>query len=54
MVEKFIRWITGNDVMVVILGICFAISLIRYRARVLRESRPDYRPPRPPHHGSDS
>lgn len=54
MVEKFIHWITGNDVMVVILGICFVISLIRYRARVLRESRPDYRPPKSPYHGSDS
>jgi len=54
MVEKLFHWITGNGVMVVILGICFAISLIRYRARVLRESRPDYRPPKPPHHVGDS
>lgn len=54
MVEKFIRRITGNDVMVVILGICFTISLIRYRVRVLRESRPDYRPPKSPYRGSDS
>lgn len=42
----FINHVLTHPVMILLLGICFFLSMLAFLAMVRKENRPDYRKPR--------